>query len=64
MTLLSYLFKAIRKSKKILFKPFYNIYAKFIFILNGVPISNNLNVNGIIRVVVSRKGKIVIGDNC
>jgi len=63
MNIIALIYKAIRKILNILHKPFYNVCAKLLFILNGVPIPKNINVNGIMKIFVTRRGKVIIGKN-
>ena len=60
---ISILFKGLRKSKYILFSNFYTPIAKLLFFLNGVTVSSNLKVNGFLKVIVTRRGKVKIGKN-
>ncbi|WP_010136850.1 acyltransferase [Ochrovirga pacifica] len=61
--MISTLYKAFRKVKGMLFMPFYNIYAKVIFFLNDVNYGKDLKVLGVMKVRVTRRGKVTIGDN-
>lgn len=54
-------FKALRKLKGILLSGFYTPIAKIILILNGVQFEKGLHVNGLINVLVTRRGRMIIG---
>ena len=58
-----YSYKALRKLIQISRKPFYNLFAKLSFSFNGVKSPKNLNVNGYMKVFVTRRGKVEIGNN-
>lgn len=57
------LFKGFRKIKRILVRPIYTPYAYLSFYLNNVKIKNGLKVAGFIKVDVTRRGKVNIGQN-
>lgn len=61
MKLLITAFKALRKLKDILLSAFYTPIAKIILILNGVQFEKGLCVNGLIKVLVTRRGQVNIG---
>lgn len=63
MKLLIFLFKGLRKSKNIAINIFYTPIAKIIFYLNGIHFGKNLDVNGLMKVDVTRRGIVNIGDN-
>ena len=56
------IFKAFRKFKDILLKYFYTPIAKLIFFLNGVEFGKELHVNGLIKVLVTRRGLMTVGQ--
>ena len=56
-------FKAVRKIKESLLIPFYNIYGKLLFILNGVKLPDNMNVRGILKLHITRRGIVNVGKN-
>jgi acetyltransferase-like isoleucine patch superfamily enzyme len=56
------LFKAFRKLKFIFLKIFYTPIAKIIFFLNGVNYKKDLNVNGLIKVLITRRGSMTVGQ--
>lgn len=58
------LFKALRKFKTILFLKFYTPLGKMAFYLNGAAIGSGLIVSGILNVHITRRGRILIGNNC
>jgi acetyltransferase-like isoleucine patch superfamily enzyme len=58
-----FVFKAFRKLIEILKGFVYTPLAKIVFFMNGVVFSRNLNVRGIIKVIVTRRGSLVIGQN-
>ena len=62
MKLIAIIYKATRKLYNLFGKPFYTIYGKLIFILNGIRIPKNINIRGIMKVVVTRRGTVIIGD--
>ena len=53
---------ALRKAKSIVLRELYTPIAKIIFHLNGVKVGDGLHVNGIIQVLVTRRGRVTIGD--
>lgn len=57
------LFKALRKGFSQVKKPFYTPLAKLILVLNGAKYNKGMYINGFIRVNVTRKGTLVIGEN-
>lgn len=60
---LSSIYKACRKLKELLFRPVYNAIAKLNFSLNGIQFSKGLRVFGFLKVHVTRRGKVIIGNN-
>jgi len=56
-------FKALRKLKEILLSGIYTPVAKMLFALNGVDVGKGLNVKGLLKVLVTRRGKVTIGTN-
>ena len=63
MNIISLIYKAIRKAIHLFIKPYSNMYAILIFILNGISIPKNLNVRGVMKVNITRRGKVTIGEN-
>lgn len=57
------LFMAIRKLFEIIQSPFYTPIAYLMLFLNGVKIGNGLCVLGLIKVMVTRRGEVRIGNN-
>jgi len=57
------IFKAIRKVKNLIIKQFYKPISIIIFYLNGVNIARGLACNGLPKVIVTRRGKMIIGEN-
>jgi len=60
---LSILFKGIRKVNNILFSLYYNLLGKIILYLNNVDCPSSVKINGLIKVMVTRRGKFKIGNN-
>lgn len=60
---MSIIFKAFRKVYSRIRNTIYNPYAKLLFFLNGVKFKQNLKVNGFLKVIVTRRGKVTIGKN-
>lgn len=58
-----YLFKAFRKIKGIVIKPIYSPIAKLSFYLNGAKVDKGLKVAGFLKIDVTRRGKLTIGNN-
>ena len=56
-------YKLFRKISEKISQPFYLFHAKLLFYLNGVKFSKKLKVNGILKVVVTRRGQVKIGKN-
>ena len=61
--MIALLYKAIRKIYSNIKQPFYTPLAKLLFFLNDVQVSDNLKVNGFIKVIVTRRGQVKIGKN-
>lgn len=57
------IFKALRKLKGILLDRIYTPIAKINLLLNGVQFETGLHVNGLIKVLVTRRGHVIIGRN-
>jgi hypothetical protein len=57
------LFKAFRKLKQLLQNPLFTPIAQIQFYLNGIKWNKSLNVNGVMKVHISRRGKVKIGKN-
>ena len=58
-----YLFKAFRKIIGLLLNPIYNPIAKSMLYLNGATFQKGLKVAGILKIDVTRRGKLTIGNN-
>ena len=56
-------FKAIRKLKGILIRPVYTPLARLLFYLNGASVKKGLFVLGLLKIEVTRRGKLKIGEN-
>ncbi len=63
MKYISVLFKAIRKGFKLSYSWIFTPFSKLIFYLNGVKFGNQLKVNGFLKVLVTRRGKVNLGNN-
>lgn len=61
MEFIVYTFKALRKLKGIVLGGVFTPLAKILFILNGVQYEKGLHVNGLIKVLVTRRGVVKIG---
>ena len=61
--ILSIFFKVYRKSIEMLVNPIYTPLAKVLFYLNNVKVKKHLNVNGFLKVYVTRRGNVKIGNN-
>jgi acetyltransferase-like isoleucine patch superfamily enzyme len=61
--MLIYLFKAFRKIKGVLLNPLYNPIAKSMLYLNGAIFQKGLKVAGLLKIDVTRRGKLTIGNN-
>jgi acetyltransferase-like isoleucine patch superfamily enzyme len=61
--MISDIFKGIRKFKEVSINYVYTPYAKLIFYLNDVKFASNLTVYGFLKVIVTRRGKVIIGKN-
>jgi len=57
------LFKALRKSKDTILWDICTPIAKIMFILNGVSFGKGLRVNGLMKVFVTRRGTVSIGQS-
>lgn len=58
------LFKALRKIKSIGFSKIYTPIAKINFYLNGAEVAKGLRVKGLLKVFITRRGVVTIGENC
>jgi acetyltransferase-like isoleucine patch superfamily enzyme len=56
-------YKALRKLKNIIVQPIYTPIARLLFYLNGATVDKNLNVNGFLKVEVTRRGNLTIGKS-
>lgn len=63
MNTISTLYKAIRKMAQMIKEPYYTPIAKLQFYLNGIKAKKGLNVKGFVKVHVTRRGKVLIGEN-
>lgn len=61
MKIIIYSFKALRKLKNILLSGFYTPIAKIILLLNGAEFGCGMHINGFIKVLVTRRGRLNIG---
>jgi acetyltransferase-like isoleucine patch superfamily enzyme len=61
--LISTIYKAISKINRIIISPFYPFISKLLFYLNDAKIGKGLQCNGIPKVIVTRRGKLIIGEN-
>ena len=61
--MISLLFKLTRKITQQSIQPIYTPIAKLYFFLNGVKIVSGIKVSGFIKVFVTRRGSIKIGEN-
>lgn len=57
------IYKAFRKIKEHTFLIFYTPIAKVILYLNGAKIGTGLCVKGLLKVYITRRGKLIIGNN-
>ncbi len=64
MKIIAILYKGFRKLTKLLIGFFFNPIAKIKFILNGVSYGKGINVKGLFKLEVTRKGDFSIGQNC
>jgi acetyltransferase-like isoleucine patch superfamily enzyme len=64
MQLVPNIFKALRRINFQMCSYIYTPYAKLMLFLNGCKIGLGLTVNGILKVYVTRRGKVIIGNNC
>lgn len=55
------LFKAMRKFKAMLLGNYFTPAAKLLFVLNGIRFGKGLHVNGLMKVLVTRRGIVEIG---
>lgn len=58
------LFKALRKAKTFIFLSIYTPLAKTVLYLNGAKFGSLLRVNGFLKVHITRRGNVTIGNNC
>jgi acetyltransferase-like isoleucine patch superfamily enzyme len=64
MNQVSLLYKALRKTNRYFFSIIHTPLAKVKLFLNGAKTGNGLRVNGFIKVFVTRRGILIIGENC
>lgn len=57
------LYKAFRKLKTILVRPVYTPVASLLLYLNGASVKKGLRVLGFLKIEVTRRGKLNIGEN-
>lgn len=58
------LFKALRKFRTIVFSILYTPLGTIVFYLNGATVGLGLRVFGILKVHITRRGHVLIGNNC
>ena len=63
MKIIVLLFKALRKIKGIILGCVFTPIAKVLFVLNGIKFGNDLHVNGLMKVFVTRRGIVKIGKH-
>jgi acetyltransferase-like isoleucine patch superfamily enzyme len=56
-------FKAARKLKSILAAPVYTAAGKINFYLNGAKYGSGMHIKGLLKLHITRRGKVVIGNN-
>jgi acetyltransferase-like isoleucine patch superfamily enzyme len=61
--MISILYKAIRKIHNIIKGFFYTPINKLYLALNGVKVPKGLKTSGLIKVIVTRRGKVLLGEN-
>lgn len=61
--MLVFLFKGLRKLINVTINPIYTPIAKMQLLLNGADIKKGLSVLGILKIEVTRRGKLMIGEN-
>lgn len=64
MEFISNSYKALRKLKSIVFTVIYTPFGKLIFYLNGAKVGLSLRVNGILKIHITRRGQVFIGNEC
>jgi len=62
MKIIPDIFKALRKVKEAVLVKAFTPIAKVMFILNGVEYGKGFNVKGLIKVLVTRRGRVTIGQ--
>ena len=58
------IYKAIRKIKQYVLASSYTPLAKILLFLNGAKVDSGLLVHGLLKVYLTRRGKVIIGKNC
>lgn len=61
--MISLIYKAFRKLKGKLFNPIYTPFAKLMFYLNNVKFGKGLKVFGVLKLRVTRRGRVYVGDH-
>jgi acetyltransferase-like isoleucine patch superfamily enzyme len=64
MNFISDLYKALRKINSVLFSNIYTPIGWLFFYLNGAKVATGLSVRGPLKVYITRRGKVSIGENC
>lgn len=64
MQFISNSYKALRKVKSVMFASLYTPFGKLIFYLNGAKVGSELKVFGILKVHITRRGRVCIGNSC
>ena len=62
MKIIVYIFKALRKLKSVLLDGIYTPVAKLFFMLNGISYGQGLRVRGVMKILVTRRGVVRIGQ--
>ena len=57
------IFKGLRKLISLLKSPLYTPFAHLVLFLNGVVVGKGLRVRGFMKVLITRRGKVLIGKN-
>jgi len=61
MKMIVYAYKALRKFRSILLEEFFTPIAKIIFTLNGINYGKDLQVKGLMKIIVTRRGVVSVG---
>ena len=57
------IYRALRKVRFLMLKQFFTPFTKLLFYINGVSYGNNLKILGYVKIDITRRGFVKVGDN-